>query len=124
MTRRSLLAASAGLLAMPHVARAATGVVDAAGRSVTVPERVERVFPAGPPAAITHYTLQPRTLLGWPRANRPAELAFLDPEVGARSELGRLTGARQYHQSRSAAAVEAGPDLRYRLDRTHLCRDR
>jgi hypothetical protein len=91
LTRRGLLAASAGLLAMPHVARAAT-VVDAAGRSVTVPERVERVFPAGPPAAITHYTLQPRTLLGWPRANRPAELAFLDPEVGARPELGRLTG--------------------------------
>lgn len=91
LTRRGLLAASAGFLAMPHLARAAL-VVDAAGRSVTVPGRVERVFPAGPPAAITHYTLQPRTLLGWPRANRPAELAFLDPEVGARPELGRLTG--------------------------------
>jgi hypothetical protein len=57
LTRRSLLAASAGLLAMPRVARAAT-VVDAAGRSVTIPWRVERVFPAGPPAAITHYTPQ------------------------------------------------------------------
>jgi iron complex transport system substrate-binding protein len=91
LTRRDLLAASAGLLAMPHVARAAA-VVDAAGRSITVPERVERVFPAGPPAAITHYTLQPRTLLGWPRANRPSELVYLDLEVGARPELGRLTG--------------------------------
>ncbi len=91
LTRRSLLAATAGLLAAPHVARAAN-VVDAAGRSIAVPARVDRVFPAGPPAAITHYTLQPRTLLGWPRANRPAELVYLDPEVGARPELGRLTG--------------------------------
>jgi iron complex transport system substrate-binding protein len=91
LTRRGLLAATTALLAAPHVARAA-GVVDAAGRSVTVPERVERAFPAGPPAAITHYTLQPRSLLGWPRANRPAELIYLDPEVGARPELGRLTG--------------------------------
>jgi hypothetical protein len=48
LTRRSFLAASAGFLAMPRVARAAV-IVDAAGRSVTVPERVERVFPAGPP---------------------------------------------------------------------------
>jgi iron complex transport system substrate-binding protein len=91
LTRRGLLAATTALLAVPHVARAAS-VVDAAGRSVTVPARVDRVFPAGPPAAITHYTLQPRSLLGWPRANRPAELIYLDAEVGARPELGRLTG--------------------------------
>ena len=120
LTRRSFLAASAGFLAMPRVARAAT-VVDAAGRSVTIPERVERVFPAGPPAAITHYTLQPRTLLGWPRANRASELAFLDPEVGARPGARPADRARQHHQSRSAAAVETGSDLRHRLDRAHVC---
>ena len=31
-------------------------------------------------------------MLGWPRANRAEELAFLDPEIGARPELGHLTG--------------------------------
>ncbi len=93
LSRRLFMAGSAATigLARSHVARAAT-VTDGAGRSVTIPPRTERVFPAGPPAAIKHYTLQPSSLLGWPRANRTPELAFLDPEVGARPELGRLTG--------------------------------
>ena len=53
---------------------------------------VSRVFPAGPPAAILLYTLAPDLLLGWPRANRSAELEFLHPEIGRRPEVGRLTG--------------------------------
>ena len=89
--RRGVMAGGAALIAAPHVARAQT-LTDSAGRAIAVPAKVERVFPAGPPAAIAHYTLQPKSLLGWPRANRPAELAYLDPEVGSRPELGRLTG--------------------------------
>lgn len=91
LSRRRLLLAASATLSMPHVARAAT-VTDGAGRSVALPARTERVFPAGPPAAIKHYTLQPRSLLGWPRANRGSELVYLDHEVGTRPELGRLTG--------------------------------
>lgn len=90
-SRRTVLAGAAGMLAMPHVARAQI-ITDGAGRNVMIPARVERVFPAGPPAAIQHYTLQPKTLLGWPRANRGSELVYLDPEIGTRPELGRLTG--------------------------------
>jgi len=78
-------------LLTPRRARAAT-VTDAAGRAVPVPERVERVFPAGPPAAILLYTLAPDLLLGWPRANRPEEREFLLSDVGSRPEIGRLTG--------------------------------
>lgn len=107
LNRRTLLAASA-ILAMPHVARAAT-VTDGAGRVVKVPARTERVFPAGPPAAIQHYTLQPRSLLGWPRANRPAELPYLDPEVGARPEIGRLTGRGNTTNLETLLALK--PDL-------------
>jgi iron complex transport system substrate-binding protein len=59
---------------------------------VAVPSRVERVFPAGPPAAIVLYTLAPDLLLGWPRANRPEEQEFLHPDYGARPEVGRITG--------------------------------
>ena len=59
---------------------------------MTVPRKVERVFPAGPPAAIQVYTLAPETLLGWPRANRPEEREFLLPGVGERPELGRIAG--------------------------------
>jgi iron complex transport system substrate-binding protein len=107
LSRRSLLATSA-LLAMPNIARAAS-VTDGAGRVVTVPARTERVFPAGPPAAIQHYTLQPRSLIGWPRANRPAELPYLDPEIGARAEVGRLTGRGNTTNLETLLALK--PDL-------------
>ena len=65
-------------------APAAHAVSDGAGRKVPVPARVQRIFPAGPPAAIQIYTLAPDLLLGWPRANRPEELEFLLPGVGNR----------------------------------------
>jgi iron complex transport system substrate-binding protein len=90
-SRRSMILGASAVVTAPHVARAVT-VTDGAGRSVIIPAKVERVFPAGPPAAIKLYTLAPETLLGWPRANRAEELAYLDPQVGARPELGRLTG--------------------------------
>lgn len=67
-------------------------MTDGANRSVQVPTQVQRVFPAGPPAAIWLYTLAPETLIGWPRANRGPELEFLLPGVGNRPEVGRLTG--------------------------------
>jgi len=85
-----MLAVSAALLAARR-ARAAT-VTDGAGRAVPVPARVERVFPAGPPAAILLYTLAPDCLIGWPRANSPAEREFLLADIGARPEVGRITG--------------------------------
>jgi iron complex transport system substrate-binding protein len=91
LDRRALVAGLSASLMAPRFARAAT-VTDSAGRAVTVPERVARVFPAGPPAAILLYTLAPELLIGWPRANRPEELEFLLPDVGARPEVGRLTG--------------------------------
>src|SRR6476620_5030314 len=67
LTRRTLLATPALLLAAPR-ARAAS-VTDAAGRSLEIPATVTRVFPAGPPAAILLYTLAPALRLGWPRGN-------------------------------------------------------
>lgn len=87
--RRTLLAGLGATIAAPGLARTVT---DAAGREVPVPATVTRVFPAGPPAAILLYTLAPELLIGWPRANRPAELEFLLPEIGRRPEVGRITG--------------------------------
>jgi iron complex transport system substrate-binding protein len=91
LDRRTMMAGVSATLLTPRIARAAT-VTDGAGRTVQVPARTERVFPAGPPAAIMLYTLAPELLLGWPRANRPEEREFLHPEVGARPEVGRITG--------------------------------
>src|SRR5207245_11229518 len=69
LDRRAFTAGLLATLAAPR-ARAAGTVQDAGGRSIAVPDRVARVFPAGPPAAILLYTLSPDLPLGWPRANR------------------------------------------------------
>jgi iron complex transport system substrate-binding protein len=84
-------------------------LTDAAKRPIPVPPEVRRVFPAGPPAAILLYTLAPDLLLGWPRANRPEEREFLLPEVGARPELGRLTG--RGNTTNLELLLAARPDL-------------
>ena len=107
LTRRALLTASA-MLFVPAIARAA-GIADAAGRAIAIPETVTRVFPAGPPAAILLYTLAPDLLLGWPRANRADECAFMLPEVCRRPEVGRLTGRGNTANLESVLALK--PDL-------------
>jgi iron complex transport system substrate-binding protein len=84
-------------------------VTDGAGRRVAVPRKVERVFPAGPPAAILLYTLAPQALIGWPRANRPEELEFLLPDVGNRPEIGRIAG--RGGTANLEAVIAARPDL-------------
>jgi iron complex transport system substrate-binding protein len=91
LDRRAFLVTVGATLLAPERTRAATAT-DSTGRSVPVPARVERVFPAGPPAAVTLYTLAPDLLLGWPRANRPQECAYMLPDVCARPEVGRITG--------------------------------
>jgi len=90
--RRRALLAGAALLAAP-AARAERVVPDATGRRVAVPDRVARVLPAGPPAAVLLYALAPEMLLGWPaRPPSPAEAAYMTPGAAALPRIGRLTG--------------------------------
>jgi iron complex transport system substrate-binding protein len=106
--RRSLIAGLSAALIAPRGACAAT-LSDAAGRAVPVPATVSRVFPAGPPAAILLYTLAPELLLGWPRANRPEECAYMLPEICARPEVGRITGRGNTANLETVLALK--PDL-------------
>src|SRR5262247_2092007 len=106
--RRTLIAGLSAALLAPRRARAAT-VTDGAGRAVPVPARTERVFPAGPPAAIFLYTLAPELLLGWPRANRADEREFLLPDIAARPEVGRITGRGNTANLEEVLALK--PDL-------------
>ena len=112
MSRRAVLGAGAAAILAPslppRLARGAATVTDDAGRAVGVPAKVSRVFAAGMPAAILIYTLAPDLLLGWPRANRPEECAYLLPEICARSVDGGLTG-RNPLSLESVAALK--PDL-------------
>src|SRR6186997_2510654 len=108
LDRRTLLAGLSTAVLAPRAGNAAS-VSDGAGRAVPVPARVERVFPAGPPAAILLYTLAPELLLGWPRANRPEECAYMLPEICARPEVGRVTGRGNTANLETVLALK--PDL-------------
>ncbi|MDO9711124.1 ABC transporter substrate-binding protein [Paracraurococcus lichenis] len=106
--RRALLAASLAGLAAP--ARAERRVGDATGRRIGVPDRIARVVPAGPPAAILLYTLAPELLAGWPaRPPSPAEAAFLTPEAATLPQIGRLTG--RDNTANLEAVLAQRPDL-------------
>jgi iron complex transport system substrate-binding protein len=108
LDRRAFAVSLAASVAAPYVARTAV-LTDAAARAVPIPDRVTRVFPSGPPAAILLYTLAPELLIGWPRANRAEEREFLLPDIGARPEVGRLTGRGNTANLEVVLAVK--PDL-------------
>jgi iron complex transport system substrate-binding protein len=57
----------------------ARSVVDATGRTVEIPNRIERVMPAGQPAAVLLYTLAPEKMIGWPHSPGPAAKSLLGP---------------------------------------------
>jgi iron complex transport system permease protein len=59
------------LLALAQDARAERVVTDSAGRQVALPDRIERVFAAGPPAMVLLYVLAPDRIVGWPARRIP-----------------------------------------------------
>src|SRR6187551_1455517 len=107
LSRRTFFSAAASL-AVLRPAWAAS-VTDATGRALPVPETVARVFPAGPPAAILLYTLAPDLLLGWARANRQEECAYMLADICTRPEVGRLTGRGNTANLETVLALK--PDL-------------
>jgi iron complex transport system substrate-binding protein len=80
------------VLALVQGAAAERLVTDSAGRQVMVPDRIERVFAAGPPAIVLLYVLAPDRMIGWPRAPHPDEMPYIAPEYRDLPEVGWLTG--------------------------------
>ena len=103
---RSALAILLIGLAVPGDART---VRDSAGRTVEIPDRIERVFAAGPPASILVYALKPEALLGWPRALRDYEKPYIAGPWRGLPETGRLTGRGGDANLERVIALE--PDL-------------
>lgn len=92
MRRRTALAfLGAGLVARPALAQS-RAFVDSAGRKITLPERINRVFVAGPPASVLAYALARDAMVGWIRTPSPAEKVFLASPARDLPETGRLTG--------------------------------
>jgi iron complex transport system substrate-binding protein len=87
---RTVLIATVALAAASGVS--ARTVTDSAGRKVEVPDRIERVFAAGPPASILLYMVAPQKMTGWPDAPRAEERLFVAAPYRDLPALGRLTG--------------------------------
>ena len=94
------------LLVVPAHART---VIDSAGRSVEVPDEVNTVFAAGPPASVLVYVMKPAALTGWPRALRAEEVDYVAEPFRDLPETGRLTG--RGGEANLERVLEIGPDL-------------
>ena len=60
----------------PFAAAEARTITDAAGRVIEVPDKIERVLAAGPPASVLVYVLAPEKLAGWVRERRGRRRPF------------------------------------------------
>ena len=84
-------------------------VVDSSGRRVEVPDRIERVIAAGPPASVLMTIVAPEKLIGWNRKPPPEELPYLPAVVLNLPEIGRLTG--RGNTANLEVVMAAKPDL-------------
>lgn len=64
--------------------------VDDAGRTVSLPAKVSRVFAAGAPADVLLYTLVPEMLVGRNQTPSPAALEFLPPQFSSPVPIANL----------------------------------
>jgi iron complex transport system substrate-binding protein len=100
--------AAAALLTLYVAAAQAETFIDSAQRRVELPAKVDKVLPAGPPAAVVLSTLAPDKLLGWVRVPDEEAQAYLPPRLRKLQALGRITGRNAV----DAAAIKAlGADL-------------
>lgn len=77
---------------LPVAAAQTRTFVDGAGRTVEVPERVERVMAAGPPASVLLYALAPDKMTGWVMTLSDEARAFIGERWRDLPVHGRLTG--------------------------------
>jgi iron complex transport system substrate-binding protein len=97
------------VLAFLAVSAGARTITDSAGRTVEIPDRVDRVFAAGPPASVLVYILKPEALTGWPRALRDEERDYIAQPYRDIPETGRLTG--RGGDANLERVLEIRPDL-------------
>ena len=86
------LAAALLAVAVALPATAAREFTDDAGRKVQLPDKVTRVYAAGPPASVLVFAIAPDKLIGWTRSFRENEAPWIEPKYAKLPELGRLTG--------------------------------
>ena len=111
LQRRNLLAAGTAACLLPGLAwtQSRRPFLDSTGRKVELPQRVERIYAAGPPASILVFAIVPDKLIGWTSAWREAERQFIPGEYADLPTLGRLTG--RGNTANVEVVLRAKPDL-------------
>lgn len=84
-------------------------IVDDAGRKVELPDTINRVMAAGPPASVLLYALAPDKMVGWVREPSAAEKPFIAPAYRDLPAHGRLTGKGNTANLEAVLAMK--PDL-------------
>lgn len=108
-TRRRFLVIAAAAATKSALAQTTRVIVDAAGRRVAIPSRVERVYAAGPPASVLAFAIAPDKLIGWTTPFRPAEREFVASRYANLPTLGRLTG--RGNTANVETVIAARPDI-------------
>ena len=112
MGRRAWLLGIVGallLFAPMHGATAEQTFRDDGGRDVALPAKVEKVWPAGPPAEALLYILAPEKLMGWTHNISDGAKAFMPERAASLPVIGRLTG--RGNTTSLETVVKAAPDL-------------
>ena len=93
MRRRELLQCLlVGAFLLTPMARAFAKQLLEYNGALPAPETIERVFAAGPPAAVFLYVLVPEKLLGWPMNLSTESLTYIHPDQQQLPFVGRLAG--------------------------------
>lgn len=104
--RRDVLLGLAGVVLARHARSADRPLVEVYGK---LPSRIERVFAAGPPAAVLLHTLAPDRMLGWPMQLTAVARSMLAPPARELPMVGRLAGRGSTVTVEALAAMQ--PDL-------------
>jgi iron complex transport system substrate-binding protein len=83
--------------------------IDSAGRRVTLPDRIERIMPAGPASAVFVYAVVPGKLIGWPEPLSRAQRALLPAKYVRLPTIGQLGGP--YPTATADDVLRLHPDL-------------
>ncbi len=94
------------LAALPAHARQIT---DMAGRQVTVPDKIQKIYGTSPPATFMVYTLDPTMLAGLNAPLRPEDKKYLDKRIHRLPVLGGWMG--QGRASNLETLLQVAPDI-------------
>lgn len=84
-------------------------ITDMAGRKVTIPQKINKVYSTGQPGVVMLYTLCPDKLLGWDLKLSPEEEDYINAKYLSLPVLGLMQGGN--NTANKEEIMERGPDF-------------